>query len=146
MRRRASRGLVTTLTPSINASPDSGAMTVYSMRKRRRLASAVRAEQSGNAPVCRAQAHIANRGHPSKVLLQMVGFDHGGDYGGRRALRRTASAVVLHARDVQSIDAPSAHEIRHHTVHAGRCQLPVTKSLQDNVHAVCESALCLLCV
>src|ERR1700730_10206545 len=136
MRRRASSGCVTMLTPSIIASPTSGAMTVYKIRSVVDLP----APLGPSNPVMRPSAarKLTSRTAVTrpKCFLRLLASITGATRSGRRAAERYKKRhgpVVLNARDIQAVDGPTAHEVRHHTVHARGSELPVTKPLQDNM-------------
>src|SRR3977135_2849097 len=122
MRRRASRGWVTTLTPSMKASPTSGAMTVYKMRSVVDLP----APFGPSSPVMRPSAarKLTSRtaGTRPKCFLRLLASITGVTRLGWRAAERHKERhgpVVLSARNIQTFDAATIDEVRHHAVHTG---------------------------
>src|SRR3981081_4633839 len=133
----------------MKASPTSGAMTVYKMRSVVDLP----APFGPSSPVMRPSAarKLTSRTAVTrpKCFLRLLASITGVTRLGWRAAERHKERhgpVVLSARNIQTFDAATIDEVRHHAVHTGGSQLSVTKALQDHMYAVCKVAPCFLSI
>src|SRR5258708_7178318 len=144
MSRRASSGWVTTLTPSMVASPTSGAMTVYKMRSVVDLPAPLGPSNPVMRPSCARKVTSRTAVTRPKCFWRLLASITEGSPGlGRRAADRHKKRhrpVILNARDIQALDPSTIDEVRHSPVDTGGRQLSVTEALQDHMHAVCERA------